>query len=143
MRGQRQTKASEFSFLAKRQQGRAEERIKESERLKARRQELEERRETQLNSLTHARLHGDKPLMEVGDLRGEEGNAFSLLANAAKVIRRAHGNQAGDEFWSRGMKSGSYQDVLQLIDEHVQIVRRPTHYESTSLADIFEEKNLD
>lgn len=54
-------------------------------------------------------------------LIGTDGNVFSIIGLVAKTLRRANMIDKAKEFTSKAFQSGSYNNVLQLCDDYVDI----------------------
>ena len=54
-------------------------------------------------------------------LVGTNGNAFMLIGKVAGTLRRQVGDEAADTFAERAMYQNSYNDVLTLIMETVNV----------------------
>ena len=60
----------------------------------------------------------DKPVCK---LVGSDGNVFAVIGAVCKALRRAGQPDKAEEFSKRAMKSGSYDAVLQLCFEYVEV----------------------
>lgn len=54
-------------------------------------------------------------------LIGEDGNAFGIIARVSKALKRANQRELADEFTAKAMKSGSYDALLRLAMEYVDV----------------------
>ena len=54
-------------------------------------------------------------------LTGQDGNAFSIMGRVSQAIRKAHGQEAGKQFSTEAMMSSSYDALLQLVMETVNV----------------------
>ena len=54
-------------------------------------------------------------------LLGTDGNVFSIIGAVSKCLKRAGQPDAAKEFATRAMKSHSYDAVLQLCFEYVEV----------------------
>lgn len=59
----------------------------------------------------------DKPKMQ---LVGQDGNIFSILGRASKILRRAGQFEQASEMCQRVYNSHSYEDALSIISEYVE-----------------------
>jgi hypothetical protein len=60
----------------------------------------------------------DKPVVE---LSGQDGNVFSIMARVAKALRRAGLAPKADEFMAKARESKSYDEVLSLCHNYVEV----------------------
>ena len=60
------------------------------------------------------------PEVEVA-LTGQDGNAFSIIGQVTKAIRRSVGQAEASEFQSAAMASESYDDLLRLVMATVEV----------------------
>lgn len=54
-------------------------------------------------------------------LIGEDGNVSSIIGRVVGVLRDGDQAAAADEFRSRAFAAGSYDEVLQLVTEFVEV----------------------
>ena len=54
-------------------------------------------------------------------LIGENGNVFNLLAIASRALKAAGRGDEATEMGNRGMSSASFDEVLSIIGEYVDI----------------------
>ena len=54
-------------------------------------------------------------------LVGTDGNVFAIIGNVSRVLKRAGQSDKASEFQKRAMSSGSYDDVLALCFEYVEV----------------------
>lgn len=54
-------------------------------------------------------------------LTGEDGNAYSIIGRVAKALRRSVDNDAASEFTTAAMNCGSYDQLLVLAMETVNV----------------------
>jgi hypothetical protein len=54
-------------------------------------------------------------------LVGTDGNVFAIIGNVSKALKKAGMRDKASEFQQRAFKSGSYDDVLILCHEYVEI----------------------
>jgi hypothetical protein len=54
-------------------------------------------------------------------LTGEDGNVFSIIAATAREIRKVHGRDAADAFVKEAMGTSSYDEVLCLVMDTVNV----------------------
>ena len=55
------------------------------------------------------------------NLIGEDGNVFNIIGIVSKTLRKAGQNEKAKEFREKAFKSESYNEVLSLCDEYVEI----------------------
>lgn len=55
-------------------------------------------------------------------LVGTDGNVFAIIGSVSKCLRRAGLSDEAKEFQSRAWSSTSYDDVLQLCFEYVEVL---------------------
>jgi hypothetical protein len=55
-------------------------------------------------------------------LIGEDGNVFSIIGRVRDALRKAGQDDRAREFVERAFRSGSYDAVLQLCLEYVEVV---------------------
>ena len=58
----------------------------------------------------------DKPECE---LVGTDGNVFAVIGKVSKTLKRAGQRERATEFAEKAMNCGSYDEVLQLLQEYV------------------------
>lgn len=56
------------------------------------------------------------------ELIGQDGNVFFIIGRVIKTLRRAGMNDKADEFDEKYKECESYDEVLQLAMEYVEIV---------------------
>lgn len=56
------------------------------------------------------------------DLTGPQGNVFCVIGTARRMLIRAGKPETAAEFMTRAMASQSYEDVLALVDEYLNVV---------------------
>jgi hypothetical protein len=61
---------------------------------------------------------GGKPTVR---LVGEDGNVFAIIGRVSKALNRAGMRDRASEFTKRAMASHSYDDVLRLAMEYVEV----------------------
>ena len=54
-------------------------------------------------------------------LIGEDGNVFAIIGNVSRTLRRAGMADKAKEFSAKAMNSGSYDEVLRLCMEYVDV----------------------
>ena len=54
-------------------------------------------------------------------LVGENGNVFAIIGKVSEKLKRAGMTKEAAEFRTRAFSSGSYDDVLCLVSEYVEI----------------------
>jgi len=54
-------------------------------------------------------------------LVGTDGNVFAIIGNVSKSLKKAGLAEKATEFTSKAFNSGSYDEVLQLAMEYVEI----------------------
>ena len=70
----------------------------------------------------------DRPKLQ---LIGHEGNIFSVVADAGRLLSRNGQRKEADEMYGRVFQAGSYHEALGIISEYVE----------TELSDVREKKN--
>lgn len=55
-------------------------------------------------------------------LTGEDGNAFAVIARVSKALKAAGEDEAANEFVKAAFKSESYDELLQLAMETVNVI---------------------
>jgi len=64
----------------------------------------------------------EKPLLDLGNLDGPDGNAFAILGKANRAARTAKWSQEKiDEFKDEAM-SGDYKHLLATVEEYFEVV---------------------
>lgn len=53
-------------------------------------------------------------------LVGQDGNIFSVLGSASRLLRRAGEPEQAKEMSDRVFQSGSYEEALRIISEYVE-----------------------
>lgn len=64
----------------------------------------------------------EKPKMA---LAGQDGNIFSILGNASRLLRRAGESEQAKEMSDRVFQSSSYEEALHIISEYVETELSP------------------
>ena len=64
----------------------------------------------------------DKPKME---LVGYDGNIFSIMGRASRLLKRAGMREEADEMFKRVTSSGSYDEALRIVSEYVETELSP------------------
>lgn len=54
-------------------------------------------------------------------LTGTDGNAFAVIGNVSRALRKAKLDIQAREFQGRAMKAGSYNEILTLCFEYVEV----------------------
>lgn len=54
-------------------------------------------------------------------LVGSDGNAFAIMGNVSRAIKAKHGLEASKQFSNEAMMSASYDALLQLVMETVNV----------------------
>jgi hypothetical protein len=54
-------------------------------------------------------------------LVGTDGNVFAIIGTVSNSLKKAGQSEKAAEFRKRAMSSGSYDDVLQLCFEYVDV----------------------
>jgi hypothetical protein len=60
----------------------------------------------------------DKPKCR---LIGEDGNVFNIIGLVSKALKKAGQDDKANEFQTKAMSSGSYEEVLNLCGDYVEI----------------------
>ena len=55
-------------------------------------------------------------------LLGQDGNVFYVIGSVAQALERAHFRDEAEEFTSAAFACGSYDEVLQLVMQYVEVV---------------------
>lgn len=55
-------------------------------------------------------------------LTGNDGNAFAIIGNVARHLRRAHGAKAADAYRNEAMKQDSYDALLRFTMQTVEVL---------------------
>ena len=61
------------------------------------------------------------PSKPVCRLVGTDGNVFSIIGHVRRTLRTAGQADQAQEFTDRAFKAGSYDEVLQLCMEYVEV----------------------
>ena len=61
-----------------------------------------------------------KPIAEI---IGGDGNVFAIIGTVAKALKRAGQPERAKEFTARAFKAGSYDEVLGMLDDYVEVAR--------------------
>lgn len=64
----------------------------------------------------------EKPKME---LVGHDGNIFSIMGRASRLLKRAGMREEADEMFKRVTSSGSYDEALRIVSEYVETELSP------------------
>jgi len=54
-------------------------------------------------------------------LVGEDGNALHIIGTVSQALRRAHGHGAANTFMDAALDSGSYDELLALVQRTVVV----------------------
>ncbi len=54
-------------------------------------------------------------------LIGEDGNVFNIIGQVSKVLKEAGQSNIAKEFTDRAFASSSYDEVLRLCQEYVEV----------------------
>lgn len=54
-------------------------------------------------------------------LSGEDGNVFSIIGRVSRALKQAGQSDKAKEFQEKAFKMGSYDSVLQLVFEYVDV----------------------
>jgi len=54
-------------------------------------------------------------------LTGEDGNVFAIIARVSRALKQDGQRERATEFADKAMKQGSYDDVLRLCMEYVDV----------------------
>jgi len=55
-------------------------------------------------------------------LIGEDGNAFSIIGKVSKTLKQNVSQEKASEFTNKAFSCESYDHLLQLVQEYVEIV---------------------
>ena len=61
----------------------------------------------------------DKPICK---LINTDGNVFSIIDTVSKCLRKAKQDDKAKEFMAKAMSSSSYDEVLNLLHDYVEVV---------------------
>ena len=53
---------------------------------------------------------------------GEDGNVFAIIGKVSKVLKQNNMEEKAAEFRQKAMNSKSYDDVLILVNEYVEVI---------------------
>ena len=59
-----------------------------------------------------------KPTLQ---LSGTDGNVFAIIGKVSDALKRAGQADKAKEFTGRAFKAGSYEEVLQMVHEYVDV----------------------
>lgn len=54
-------------------------------------------------------------------LLGEDSNVFAIIGSVRKALKRAGQRERAEEFTKRATSSHSYDEVLNLLDDYVEV----------------------
>jgi len=54
-------------------------------------------------------------------LTGQDGNVFSIIGRVSKTLKKAGMPEKAKEFTEKAFKSGSYDEVLRLCSDYVEV----------------------
>jgi hypothetical protein len=60
----------------------------------------------------------EKPICK---LVGTDGNVFSIIGNVSRVLKRAGQADKAKEFTEKAFKAGSYDEVLTMLHDYVEV----------------------
>lgn len=60
----------------------------------------------------------DKPVCK---LIGKDGNAFSIIGNVSRTLKKAGQKEKAKEFTEKAMEQPSYDDLLILVHDYVEV----------------------
>lgn len=55
------------------------------------------------------------------ELVGTDGNVFSIIGQVSRALKKAGYKDKADEFCEKAMKQNSYDDVLMLLHQYVEV----------------------
>jgi len=55
-------------------------------------------------------------------LSGTDGNVFAIIGNVSNTLKKNGFKEAANEFVDKAFKAGSYDEVLILCHEYVEVV---------------------
>ena len=64
----------------------------------------------------------EKPLLDLGNLDGSDGNAFAILGKANRAARKAKWSKEKIEEFMDEAKSGDYNHVLDTVEEYFEVI---------------------
>ena len=62
-----------------------------------------------------------KPKCDLGDLNGPDGNVFCIIGKVIRLLNRLGETNKAKEFTTRAMEQKSYEDVMTLLEEYVDV----------------------
>lgn len=71
-----------------------------------------------MNEMTDERGSQEKPTCQ---LTGKDGNAFTVIGNVSKTLKEHDMQEQSIEFRTRAMQCESYDELLQLCFEYVEV----------------------
>lgn len=60
----------------------------------------------------------DKPTCK---LIGQDGNVFGIIGNVSRTLKRAGQADKAKEFTEKAFKAGSYDEVLAMLQDYVDV----------------------
>lgn len=64
---------------------------------------------------------GSETIKPTCQLSGEDGNVFSVIGRVSKALKRAGQPDRATEFRTKAMSAGSYDEVLSLCFDYVEV----------------------
>jgi len=64
----------------------------------------------------------EKPECNLGDLEGPDGNVFMIIGKVCTALKRAGLKDQADEFQTKAMRAGSYDEVLAMLDDYAEVI---------------------
>ena len=63
-----------------------------------------------------------RPSVRLGDLDGPGGNVYAVMGAVRTALAESGQREASTQFWARAAEQRSYQAVLDLVREYVDVV---------------------
>lgn len=64
------------------------------------------------------KIKSSKPVCQ---LSGTDGNVFSIIGKVSATLKRAGQKEKSEEFLKRAREQDSYDDVLMLVNDYVEV----------------------
>lgn len=69
----------------------------------------------------YGETYGDSNEKPSVQIVGEDGNVFSIIGRVRKALKRAGQADKAEEFTTRATSAGSYDEVLGMLDDYVEV----------------------
>ena len=66
-------------------------------------------------------MKGGDIMLPTCKLVGEDGNVFNIIGKVVRVLKQVGRSDLAKEFQTRTFKAGSYDEVLRICSEYVDI----------------------